>query len=287
MQDIRTRYLESLKAKTPVRINLDPPRQRIANSDSPARGPANAPIEMIEFSDFQCPFCLRADPTVRQVMATYGDRIRLVYRHYPLPNHPNARPAAEASACAGEQGKFWAYHDRLFTNQSKLENTDLKEHAVSPTEEGIERRHARKIAMHPELRRESHDGNGRKSQYHGGRVVDCQLRNAEHRHEIEPGPLNPGQEQKHQREYRQPRDCAGKNVLERRPPRDDRNPPACALEQSACLLSDASEARLNARKRIDPLGVSQQVRQRAFRRHVFQPDGQNRQPAGNREMRLA
>ena len=130
MQDIRTQYLEALKAKTPVRINLEPPRQRIATSDSPARGPANAPIEMIEFSDFECPSCLRADPTVRQVMATYGDKVRLVYRHYPLPNHPNARPAAEASACAADQGKFWAYHDRLFTNRPKLDNADLKQHAV-------------------------------------------------------------------------------------------------------------------------------------------------------------
>lgn len=130
MQTIRTQYLDALKAKTAVRINLEPPRQRIASGDSPARGPANAPIELVEFSDFQCPYCLRADPTVRQVLATYGDRIHLVYRHYPLPNHPNARPAAEAATCAGDQGKFWAYHDRLFGNQARLENADLKQHAV-------------------------------------------------------------------------------------------------------------------------------------------------------------
>src|SRR4029434_4649418 len=67
MQAIRTEYLNTLKAKTAVRINLEPPRQRVATADSPARGPANAPIELVEFSDFQCPYCLRADPTVRQV----------------------------------------------------------------------------------------------------------------------------------------------------------------------------------------------------------------------------
>ena len=78
----------------------------------------------------QCPFCLRAVPTVEQVLSTYGDRIRLVYRHYPLQNHPNARPAAEASACAGEQGKFWPYHDRLFADSSKLGGDDLKASAV-------------------------------------------------------------------------------------------------------------------------------------------------------------
>jgi protein-disulfide isomerase len=130
MQEIRAEYLAALKSKTAVRVSLEPPRQRFAANDSPARGPANAPIELIEFSDFQCPFCLRADPTVRQVLQTYGDKIRFVYRHYPLPNHPNARPAAEAAACAGDQGKFWAYHDRLFSNSTKLTDADLKQHAV-------------------------------------------------------------------------------------------------------------------------------------------------------------
>jgi protein-disulfide isomerase len=130
MQAVRSDYLDTLKRKTPVRVMLEPPRQVVSAANSPAKGSANAPIEMIEFSDFQCPFCLRADPTVRQVLSTYGDRIRFVYRHYPLPNHPNARPAAEAAACAGEQGKFWPYHDRLFANPTKLSDADLKQGAA-------------------------------------------------------------------------------------------------------------------------------------------------------------
>jgi protein-disulfide isomerase len=130
MQVARESYLDTLRAKTPVRVALEPPRQKVASADSPAKGSPSAPIEMIEFSDFQCPFCLRADPTVQQVLKTYGDRIRFVYRHYPLPGHPNARPAAEASACAGEQGKFWPYHDLLFANPSKLSDADLKQHAA-------------------------------------------------------------------------------------------------------------------------------------------------------------
>ena len=64
------------------------------------------------------------------MLETYGDRIRFVYRHYPLPNHPNAKPAAEASACAAEQDKFWPYHDRLFSAAGKLSAADLKRHAV-------------------------------------------------------------------------------------------------------------------------------------------------------------
>jgi len=129
-RDVQTRFLDSLKAKTPVTISLEAPRLQVADAGRPARGPANAPIQIIEFSDFQCPFCLQAHPTVTKVLSTYGDKIRFVYRHYPLPNHPNARPAAEAAACAAEQDRFWQYHDRLFDNQSKLSASDLKQHAA-------------------------------------------------------------------------------------------------------------------------------------------------------------
>jgi protein-disulfide isomerase len=124
-------FVEQLKLKTPVRMMLEPPRQKVAAADSPARGPASAPIELVEFSDFQCPFCLRAHPTVQQVLSTYGDKIRFVYRNYPLPSHPNARPAAEAAQCANEQGKFWEYHDRLFADQTKLSDADLKASAAA------------------------------------------------------------------------------------------------------------------------------------------------------------
>jgi protein-disulfide isomerase len=124
-------YVDQLKTKTQVRITLEPPRQKIATADSPAQGSASAPIELVEFSDFQCPFCYRAHPTVKQVLSTYGSKIRFVYRNYPLPNHPNARPAAEAAQCANEQGQFWPYHDRLFADQSKLGNDDLKASAAA------------------------------------------------------------------------------------------------------------------------------------------------------------
>jgi protein-disulfide isomerase len=127
----RANFIEQLKLRTPVTVTLEPPRVQMADGGHPARGPANAPVEMIEFSDFQCPFCQRANPTVEQVLKTYGDRIRFVYRHFPLPSHPNARPSAEAAQCAEEQGKFWEYHDRLFANSAKLTDADLKAHAAS------------------------------------------------------------------------------------------------------------------------------------------------------------
>ena len=131
MDAARATLVESLKAKTTVTISLEPPRVEVADGGRPVLGSKTAPIELIEFSDFQCPFCLRANPTVEQVLKTYGDKIKFVYRHYPLPNHPNARPAAEAAACAEVQGKFWEYHDRLFANATKLADTDLKAYAVA------------------------------------------------------------------------------------------------------------------------------------------------------------
>ena len=129
-QAARQQYLDALKAKTSVKILLEPPREKVPAAGRPSRGRPDAPVEIIEFSDFQCPFCLRAHPVVTEVLKQYGDRVRLVYRHYPLPNHPQARPAAEAASCAAEQGKFWPYHDRLFTDQNALTDRDFKRHAV-------------------------------------------------------------------------------------------------------------------------------------------------------------
>ena len=134
-QTRREEFLEGLKKNTPVTITLDPPRQAVDEAGRPAQGPEGAPIEMIEFSDFQCPYCLKANPTVMQVLKTYGDRIRFVYRNFPLPNHPNARPAAEAAQCANEQGKFWPYHDRLFALGGRLSDEDLKRAA---TDSGVD-----------------------------------------------------------------------------------------------------------------------------------------------------
>jgi len=124
--DRRETFVAALRAKTAIRVALEPPRQLIAKADRPSQGPENAPIEIVEFSDFQCPYCEAAFPTVKTVLSTYGDRIHFVYRHFPLNIHPQARPAAEAAQCAAEQGKFWPFHDALFGDQSKLGDSDLK-----------------------------------------------------------------------------------------------------------------------------------------------------------------
>jgi protein-disulfide isomerase/copper chaperone CopZ len=86
--------------------------------DNHVRGDFEAPITLVEFSDFECPFCGRHFPTLNKILSDYKGKVRLVYKHFPLSFHPNAQKAAEASECASEQGKFWEYHDKLFENQT-------------------------------------------------------------------------------------------------------------------------------------------------------------------------
>src|SRR5437762_2255547 len=97
-------------------------RFEVQVGNAPAKGPKNAPVTIVEFSDFQCPYCGGAQETLKQVMARYGGKVRLVWKNQPLSFHPNAMPAAEAAMAAYGQGndKFWAMHDRLFTNQQDL-----------------------------------------------------------------------------------------------------------------------------------------------------------------------
>ena len=123
---------ELRKAGPAVRVSLDPPRQQIAISPAdPALGPASAPVTLIEFSDFQCPFCQRVEPTLKRLKATYGDKLRIVWKDFPLTQiHPEAFKAGEAAHCAGDQGKYWELHDVLFSNQQALQPTDLKKHAT-------------------------------------------------------------------------------------------------------------------------------------------------------------
>ena len=88
--------------------------------DDPVRGNPRAPVTIVLFSDFQCPFCARVGPTLDEVERTYGDKVRIVWKHQPLPFHQQALPAAEAAEAAREQGKFWQMHDRLFASQREL-----------------------------------------------------------------------------------------------------------------------------------------------------------------------
>jgi protein-disulfide isomerase len=95
-------------------------------------GPADAPVTLVEYGDFECPYCRMAHPIVKALRRTLGDRLRVVFRHFPLAEvHPHARHAAEAAEAAGAQGKFWEMHEMLFAHQDALEDEDLVEYAAT------------------------------------------------------------------------------------------------------------------------------------------------------------
>jgi protein-disulfide isomerase len=125
-QQLRQSFLQSLRERTEVAIHLAAPRIDVSPDPNRMLGPADAPVEIVEFSDFQCPFCQKAYPTVRAVLAKYGDQVNLSYRDFPLSNlHPRAQIAAHASRCAGAQGKFWEYHNGLFELPNQLGDEEL------------------------------------------------------------------------------------------------------------------------------------------------------------------
>jgi protein-disulfide isomerase len=119
---------DQLRKQYSIQVTVPEPRVKV-EAVGPSRGPEGAKVTIVEFSDFQCPFCGRAYETVEQVMQTYAGKVRLVFRNFPLSFHPYAQKAAEASMCANEQGKFWNYYEALFKNQQKLTVPDLKEQA--------------------------------------------------------------------------------------------------------------------------------------------------------------
>jgi len=123
---------ELKKAGPAIRVVMDAPRTALTiNPDDPSEGKADAPVTVVEFSDFQCPFCQRVWPTLKQLRMKYGDRMRLVWKDFPLTQiHPQAFVAAQAGNCAREQGKFWEYHDKMFGNQSALQPANLKQYAA-------------------------------------------------------------------------------------------------------------------------------------------------------------
>ncbi len=106
------------------------PQKQVSDGDFAALGPEDAAVTIVEFGDFECPYCGRNYPIFRWIKERYGDRVRLVYRHFPVATiHPNAAYAAEASECAREQGKFWQYHDVLYEHQDALTKNDLLSYA--------------------------------------------------------------------------------------------------------------------------------------------------------------
>ncbi|MBM2806547.1 MAG: Thioredoxin protein [Deltaproteobacteria bacterium] len=123
-------FFTALRSKAKVTTYLKPPpvfRVEVAFAGAPLRGAEKAAVTIIKFEDFQCPYCKTVQPTFRELLKRYDGKVKLVHKDLPLDEiHPQARSAAEAARCAGEQGKFWEYHDKLYAQTPKLGVEDLK-----------------------------------------------------------------------------------------------------------------------------------------------------------------
>ena len=126
----KRKVVEAIVTKADPHIDLERPRVAL-RPGGPGRGPENARVTVVEFSDFQCPFCVRAKPVLDEVAKRHPNDVRIVYRHMPLDAlHPRARASAEAAACAADGNKFWEYHDKLFANNRALGDPELRKYAA-------------------------------------------------------------------------------------------------------------------------------------------------------------
>jgi protein-disulfide isomerase len=138
-QRLETAFSKRLRAGANIRVLISEPAlpvQSISVDDDPSRGDAKAPVTIVEFTDFQCPSCAAMQPVLEEVLKSYGNKVRLVVRDFPLARHENARKAAEAANAANAQGKFFEYTALLFKRQDKLDPDSLKKYA---TELGLNR----------------------------------------------------------------------------------------------------------------------------------------------------
>ncbi len=124
----KSTYLQSLRVQAPAIIRLAPPRAPISMKDVAVRGPANPRITLLEFADYECPYCQQIQPILNRIETEFKGEVAFAYKDYPLGMHPDAPKAAEAAHCAGAQGKFWEYHDLLFESK-RLDMASLKSDA--------------------------------------------------------------------------------------------------------------------------------------------------------------
>ncbi len=129
----KSEYFKTLRAKATITTYLKPPpirRVDVLIKGAPSKGDVRAPVKIVKFEDFQCPFCKAVQPTLAELMKKYEGKVRIFHKDLPLNEiHPKAELAAEAARCAGDQGKYWQYHDTLYTNAPKLSPADLKAYA--------------------------------------------------------------------------------------------------------------------------------------------------------------
>jgi predicted DsbA family dithiol-disulfide isomerase len=124
MQRRRSEFIRELRRSARVNVLLDAPRMPIGLGAAVAEGPADAAVTLVEFSDFECPYCGQFSETLKRIRTEYKGRIRFAYRHLPLPMHSNAKKAAEVVTCAAKQDRFWPMHDKLFESLKRVQVGD-------------------------------------------------------------------------------------------------------------------------------------------------------------------
>ena len=130
MAKLKLAYMAKLKNESTIMLMMAPPRANLSMKDMPVRGPQNAAVTLVEYADYECPYCLQIQPVLQRLEAEYKGKLAFVYKDAPLPMHASAQKAAEATHCAADQGKYWELHDMLLAKKS-LEVSALKEHARS------------------------------------------------------------------------------------------------------------------------------------------------------------
>jgi protein-disulfide isomerase len=126
----RTAYMKALHEETNVIVELAPPSADVNTENAFVLGSKNAPVTLVEFADYECPYCQKVAPDITRLSAEFGSKLSVVFKDFPLPMHAHAAKAAEAALCAGEQGKFWEYHDMIFRSK-QLEVEQLKGQATT------------------------------------------------------------------------------------------------------------------------------------------------------------
>ncbi len=130
LKKARDAYIADLRGEYGVVVELSQPSVKVEAGSAPRLGPENAPVQIIEFADYQCPYCQKVNDDLAKLREQFGSQVSFIYKDFPLPMHPLAAKAAEAAHCAGDQGKFWEYHDALFKTK-QIQLSDLKQEAAT------------------------------------------------------------------------------------------------------------------------------------------------------------
>ncbi|HKS23816.1 MAG TPA: thioredoxin domain-containing protein [Thermoanaerobaculia bacterium] len=150
IEQMKEALIAETRSQAKIESHLAPPRVTLSTEGVPAVGPSNAPVRVVVFTDFECPYCKESEGTLKRIAAQYGNRVAFYFRNYPLPNHLYAMPSAIASVCAAEQGRYLAYHDLLFAHSEELKNADYAQWAETA---GLDRAKFEQCRQSPEARK--------------------------------------------------------------------------------------------------------------------------------------